>query len=146
MPPSNVPDLTARQLHAVLAVAQYNSFIAAAAFLQTQAQAIARSERALAVYAAALQELAETQSLYRLQGAQLQTIQQTIRAGAGNRLSFDGVQIQISLLARARLDALGRAQRALGDLEDAVQRPLDHAGVFLIQPDSPALNRLPERY
>jgi hypothetical protein len=27
---SHVPDLTARQLHAVLAVAEYNSFIAAA--------------------------------------------------------------------------------------------------------------------
>jgi hypothetical protein len=35
------------------------------------------------------------------------------------------VQIQLSVLARARLDALGRAQRALGDLEAAVQRPLD---------------------
>jgi outer membrane protein TolC len=98
---------------------------AATAFLQTQAQVIARSERALAVYTATLKELTEVQSLYQLQENQLQIIQQSIRAGAANRLSLDGAQIQLSVLARAELDALGRAQRALGDLEDAVQRPLD---------------------
>ena len=117
---------------------------AAAGLLQTQAQVVAKSERALAVYTSALRELAEAQSLYQLQESQLQTVQQTIRAGADNRLNLDGVQIQLSVLARARLDALGRAQRALGDLEDAVQRPLDHDGVFPIQPESPALKISPE--
>jgi DNA-binding transcriptional LysR family regulator len=39
----NVPDLTARQLHAVLAVAEYNSFIAAAAFLKTSQPALTRT-------------------------------------------------------------------------------------------------------
>ena len=112
---------------------------AAAVFLQTQAQVIAKSERARAAYTAALRELAEAQSLYQLQEIQLQSVQQAIRAGADNRLSLDGVQIQLSVLARARLDAVGRAQRALGDLEDAVQRPLDHDGVFPIRPESPAL-------
>jgi len=119
---------------------------AAAMFLQTQAQIIARSERALAVYAAALRELAEALSLCRLQEAQLQVIQRKIRAGADNRLSLDSTEIQFSVLARAKLEALGRAQRALGDLEDAVQRPLDQNEVFQIRPDSPALNKLPERY
>lgn len=114
---------------------------AAAAFLQTQAQVVAKSERALAAYTAALREISETQSLYQLQEIQLQTVQQSIRAGADNRLSLDSVQIQLSVLARARVDAVGAAQRALGDLEDAVQRPLDRTGVFPIQPESPALNR-----
>lgn len=43
MHPANVPDLTARQLHAVLAVAEYNSFIAAAAFLKTSQPALTRT-------------------------------------------------------------------------------------------------------
>jgi len=43
MHPSNVPNLTARQLHAVLAVAEYNSFIAAASFLKTSQPALTRS-------------------------------------------------------------------------------------------------------
>jgi len=116
---------------------------AAAAFLQTQAQVIARSERALGVYTAALKEVAEGQSLYQLQEAQLQIVQQNIRAGSDNRLNLDGVQIQLSILARARLDALARAQRALGDLEDAVQRPLASGEMFPINAESPALNKLP---
>ena len=43
MHPSSVPDLSARQLHAVLAVAEYNSFIAAAAFLKTSQPALTRT-------------------------------------------------------------------------------------------------------
>jgi outer membrane protein TolC len=118
---------------------------AAAAFVQTQTQVIARSERALAAYSAALREVAETQSLYKLQESQLQIVQQGIRAGSENRLSLDGVQIQLFILARARLDALGRSQRALGDLEDAVQRPLDQNERTPIRPESPVLQQAPER-
>ena len=43
MQPANVPDLTARQLYAVLAVAEYSSFIAAAAFLKTSQPALTRT-------------------------------------------------------------------------------------------------------
>jgi outer membrane protein TolC len=105
---------------------------ASAAFLQTQAQVVAKSERAFAVYTFALRELAEAESLYLLQDTQLQSIQQAIRAGAETQLNLDGLQIQLSVLARSRLDALTRAQRALGDLEDAVQRPFDQDGLFQI--------------
>ena len=116
---------------------------AAAAFMQTQAQVVARSERALAAYTAALKELADAESLRKSQEAQLAITQQAITAGADNRLSLDGVQIQVSVLARAQLDALARAQRALGDLEDAVQRPLAPGEVLPITPESPALGGRP---
>lgn len=43
MRPSTVPDLTARQLHAILAVAEYNSFIAAASYLKTSQPALTRT-------------------------------------------------------------------------------------------------------
>lgn len=43
MPTLSVPDLTARQLHAVLALAEYGSFIAAAAFLKTSQPALTRT-------------------------------------------------------------------------------------------------------
>jgi len=112
---------------------------AASAFLERQAQVIAKSERALAVYTAALKELAESESLRKLQETQLQIMQQTIRAGTDNRLSLDTIEIQSWVLARAQLDALLRAQRALGELEGAVQRPLDPGGMFTITPESPAL-------
>lgn len=117
---------------------------AAGAFLGKQAQVIAESERALALYSAALKELAEAdQSLRKLQDAQLQMMQQRVRLGEEDRLSLNGVQIQSSVLARTRLDALRDAQTALGDLEDAVQRPLDPGDVFSIDPQSPAGKELP---
>jgi len=117
---------------------------AAAFFMQTQSQAIARSERALAVYQAALREMEEAQSLYQLQGNQRQAVEQSIRAGADDRLTLDGVLIQLSVLARAKLDALGRAQHALGDLEDAVQRPLAGEESIPLQADSRALSKSPK--
>ena len=79
------------------------------------------------------------QSLYDLQEAQLQVVEPSIRAGADYRLSLDAVQIQLSVLGRTRLDALRRAQIALGNLEDAIQCPLAPAKRFqsVWNPDCP---------
>jgi outer membrane protein TolC len=118
---------------------------AAAAFLQTQAQVIEKSERAFAAYTAGLKEVSAAQSLYELQQSQLQAVQRTIRAGADYRLSLDAVEIQLSVLARARLDALARAQAALGNLEDAVQRPLARGEAFPAS-ESPVINKFPENF
>jgi outer membrane protein TolC len=118
---------------------------AAAAFLEKQAQVIAASERGLALYVAALKELAESdQSLRKLQDTHLQMMKQSVRLGEEDRLALTGVQIESSVVARARLDALARAQSALGELEDAVQRPLDPGDMFPTNPESPALNKSPK--
>jgi outer membrane protein TolC len=118
---------------------------AAAAFLEKQAQVIAGSERALALYTAALKELAEAdQSLRKLQDAHLQMMDQAVRLGEEDRLSLLGVRLESSVLARSRLDALMRAQTTLGELEDAVQRPLDPGDAFSITSESPALSKLPK--
>jgi outer membrane protein TolC len=99
---------------------------AAAAFLDKQLQVIAGSEQALVLYAAALRELTEADtSLRTLQEQQEQMTRRAVDIGEQDRLSLNGVQIESAVLARARLDALSRAQRALGQLEDSVQRPLE---------------------
>ena len=117
----------------------------AASFVDKQAQVIAESERALALYTAALKELAEVdQSLRKLQDSQLSMMLQAVRLGEEDRLSLNAVQIQRSVLAHVRLDALRRAQSALGALEDAVQRPLDPGVALSISPESPAPSKLPE--
>jgi hypothetical protein len=85
---------------------------------------IENSERARAVYAAGLKEVAEAQSLSHLQEGQVGITQQNIRAGTDDRLSLDAAQIQVAVLAQSQLDALTRAQLALGNLEDSLQRPL----------------------
>jgi len=74
----------------------------------------------------------------------LQGMQQAVQVGEEDRLTLNGVQIESSVAARARLDAIARAQTALGELEDAVQRPLDPGDMFPINPESPALNKLPQ--
>lgn len=97
---------------------------AAAVFLQVQTQAIAKTDQALAAYEAALKEVDEAQSVYNLQEAQLQTVQQNVRAGTADQSDLDTIQIQLSILARTRLEAYAHAQQALGDLENALQFPL----------------------
>ena len=46
---SNIPDLGSRQLLAVLAIADYGSFIAAAAFLKTSQPALTRTIKRIEV-------------------------------------------------------------------------------------------------
>jgi outer membrane protein TolC len=124
-----------------IAEAQAKRKEAAATFLQKQAQVIGDSERALAVYSAALNELAEAdQSLRQLQDTQLRMTQLAVSVGEEDRLTLNGVQLENAAVARARLDALGRAQTALGELEDAVQRPLSPNDRFPLNPESPALS------
>jgi outer membrane protein TolC len=110
---------------------------AAAAFVEKQTQVIAESESSLARYTSALKELAEAdQSLRSLQDAQVQRTRRAVELGEEDRLALNGVQIEHSVVVRSRLDALARAQNALGELEDAVQRPLDRGDGFSVAPES----------
>jgi outer membrane protein TolC len=103
----------------------------AGAFVARQTQVIAESETSLARYVSALKELAEAdQSLRTLQDAQVQRMKRAVQLGEEDRLALSGVQIEHAVVVRSRLDALGRAQSALGELEDAVQRPLDPGDAF----------------
>jgi hypothetical protein len=69
-------------------------------------------------------------------------MQQAVRLGEEDRLALNGVRIESSFVTRTRLDALARAQSALGELEDTVQRPLDPGDAFSITPESQALSKL----
>src|SRR6516164_9741966 len=99
---------------------------AAARFLSSQAQAIAQSEAALARYQAALSELGEArESLTKLQGEREQITTRAVQIGESDRLAVNGVMLERSAVAQAWFGALVRAQQALGELEDAVERPLE---------------------
>jgi cobalt-zinc-cadmium efflux system outer membrane protein len=119
----------------------------AAAFVEKQTQVIAGSETSLARYVSALKELAEADgSLRTLEDARLQRTQRAVQLGEEDRLALNGVQIEHAVVARGRLDALGRAQSALGELEDAVQRPLDPGDAFSVAPESLPPSQLPKEY
>jgi len=92
--------------------------------VQTQSAVISRSERALALYDAALEGLAEADRFTEVQKRRAGATRKSVAAGEEGRLELDTAEIESSVAARARLEELARAQRALGDLEDAVERPL----------------------
>lgn len=99
---------------------------AAASFLATQAQVIADTEKALAAYRAALKELSEADNtLTKIQRSREQLARRAIELGESDALAYNGIQLQGVATAQARLDALVQAQTALGQLESAVQRPLE---------------------
>ena len=113
---------------------------AAARFLATQAQVIAQSEAALARYRAALQELGEARdSLTKLQGEREQMTTRAVQLGESDRLTLNAVMLDRSAVAQVWFAALVRAQGALGQLEDAVERPLEPGDIAQLSPQSPAL-------
>jgi outer membrane protein, heavy metal efflux system len=112
---------------------------AAAAFRQKQAQVIADSEQALAIYAAAFKEFTDADTSVRtLQNQRQQTTAQQVSVGEEDLLTLNGVDLESSVLSLARFDALARTQKALGSLEDAVQRPLGSEDKTSLPTDAPA--------
>ncbi len=94
-----------------------------ARFLSLQAGAIAEMEAALARYRSAWAQLSETEkaidSVQRREG----TVRRAIELGEMDRVALTGVRLEMASARAARLGALRRAHTALGELEDAVQRP-----------------------
>ena len=116
----------------------------AAQFIGVQASGIADSEQALAKYSAAMNQLAEARRLMQQSVTQEQAAEKALEAGESDRVALNGTQLQAAVIAVAQLDALFSAQQALGDLENAVQRPLLPGDIEPLSPRSPLLLR-PER-
>lgn len=89
-----------------------------------QAQAIDDTGRAVQNYRAALENLRLAESLLSAQQRQLQAMQQTFNAGETDRLTLALAQHTFYINTLARQDALVQVQSSIGQLEDAMQRPL----------------------
>lgn len=97
-----------------------------ARFLALQAQAMAEMESARARYAAALAEIEETdRRLLATQQERERALRRAVEVGEADRLALAGARVESAVLVRTRLEALARAQAALGALEDAVEKPLE---------------------
>lgn len=97
----------------------------AARFLALQAQVIGQTEQAVARYEGAMAELAEAQRLAAVQDSRLQAARRSVELGQEDALALASAQVQSAVTARSNLNALRKAQATLGELEDAVQRPLE---------------------
>jgi cobalt-zinc-cadmium efflux system outer membrane protein len=107
--------------------------------LAVQAAGIASSERALAKYTAALNQLSEARRLMQQSLAQQESVTQAFKAGQSDRVALNGAQLQTAVTAIAELDAVVSAQQALGDLENSVQRPLLPGDLQPLSPQAAAL-------
>lgn len=106
-------------------------------FVATQAHVIAQSEAALARYRSALEEVGEAKdSLTKLQGEREQMTTRAVQLGESDRVALNAVMLERSGVAQVWFAALVKAQSALGQLEDAVQRPLDPGDATQLSPQS----------
>ncbi|MBI5394116.1 MAG: TolC family protein [Verrucomicrobia bacterium] len=108
---------------------------AAARFTALQARVVAVIDRALAGYEAALRKAATADALLADQRKQRQTAQRLFEAGETARLALAAAELEVFTTELSRLDAVVKAQQALGALEDAVQRPLDPPAATVVVPE-----------
>jgi len=94
-------------------------------FEALQASVIGEQEQALARWNAAIGEVTHLQKLVMAQQARLAQTQKQFDAGQVDRLELDLTKLEL-LVANANVsNALSRTQQILGQVEDAVQQPLD---------------------
>lgn len=112
------------QNQGAIAQAEANRKLAAAHFLSIQSSAISQIESALAAYRWALQGVATARGLLKNLKRQLVLVAGQVKAGEAAPLALASAQVAFNAGARGQLDAVLKAQQALGRLEEAVQSPL----------------------
>ncbi len=107
-----------------IAEAKAKRALAAAHFLTIQSAALAQIDTALAGYNAALNESATAKSLLKDLRKQLESAKAQTQLGEADPLALANAESAYSTGTQDELNALVKAQQALGALEDAVQSPL----------------------
>jgi outer membrane protein TolC len=96
----------------------------AARVLQLQAVVLGQLDSALAGYREASLAVADADSLLAAERRAATAVVAQLRAGEADRVSLVSTLIEVATGELARLDVLAARDRALGHLEDAIQRPL----------------------
>jgi outer membrane protein, heavy metal efflux system len=113
---------------------------AAARFEAVQAKVIADIDRALAVYEITAKSQNEAEALRNIQRKQEERAEQQFSAGSADRLDLLSARLELATTELALEDSQTRLHRALGVLEDTLQRPradwpeLQHAGAKEARP------------
>ena len=108
-----------------IAEAQAHRRQAGAQFLAIQARVIGEVDSATAAYRDAVRKLASADALLSASGQHYQSAQDSFAAGASDRLELVQTETELHTAELSRATALTEAQLALGQLEDALQRPVD---------------------
>jgi len=98
----------------------------AARFVSLQAKILAEIDRALAARTASMEQVTRQQQITQLAREQAASVEAMFQAGAADKLEFSSAQLEANVSGLALLDAQIKAQQAVAQLEDAVQRPLEN--------------------
>jgi len=98
---------------------------AAARFVAVQSEVLAQLEHARAAWRSAAERLRPSEDLLKAQRQQLARIESAQAAGAADRLAAGTARLELAAAELLRHDALVQAAHARGQLEAALQRPLD---------------------
>jgi outer membrane protein, heavy metal efflux system len=92
--------------------------------LGLQIQALGELEGAEARYSAALKEGEDAAAQVEAAQKLLDAANKALTAGEEDRLTVTGLEVQVNVAKRQRLETMRRAREAAGAIEDAIQRPL----------------------
>ena len=101
----------------------------AARFNASQAAVLGEVDRALRSYQTARSKVALADSLLASQHRQLESVRRGFEAGETDRLARDLARRSLLAIEQSRNDALLQVQQSVGQLEDAVQRPLSKSRI-----------------
>lgn len=108
-----------------IAEAEARRTVAASQVTAVQAAAIGAIDRALSVYAIARDKVAVADQLLEQVRSLEATRRAQLDAGDISQLDLGLIQSEVASRELARLEALVQLQQATGDIEDAMQRPID---------------------
>jgi outer membrane protein TolC len=111
--------------------------IAGAQLLAVQSTVIADSDKALAQYDAAWSTLAQARQAVAQVNAQYRAVQQAQVSGETDQLTTVAADIQRTVAERASLEGLLQTRLSLGQLEDALERPVDSSLVLALPEQTP---------
>ena len=99
---------------------------AAANLMATQANVLAQCEQAFAQYRTDDEVLQAAQAVrINFQRVQMPTADRALQAGESDWFSLNSVQLQSSAADKTWIDSVFQTQAAIGQLEDAIQKPLE---------------------
>ncbi len=99
---------------------------AAANLMATQANVISQCEQAFGQYRADYEVLQAAQAVRtNFQRVQVPTAHRTLQAGESDWFSLNSAQLQSSAADKTWIDSVFQTQAAVGQLEDAIQKPLE---------------------
>ena len=108
--------------------ARRNEF--AAKFMALQASIIGQIDRAESVYVESLKNLQTADSIVSAEESNMRAIQARFNSGEAGLLDLEQTKMELAQAELSRFDALISVQADMGELEDAVQRPLNKQEFF----------------